>query len=363
VSTAKARAPAAGMLDTHEALGDAIAIIDPRADLVLETTTQWCKRVPAPSELLTWSSLLAREPSLTGLLERSSSEPRRIELTTGSVQARVSVLDGQRVVVRLSDEAGAAESMRDYMVSREFLFSRSRTISIAEMATTLAHEINQPIGTITNMLAGVRRRLGQPGVSLDAMQRALDKALEQARFTANVVARIRGFTEARRPRRDVLDISTVVRDAIELLDWLFKAHDCRVSTRFPRKTLWVVGDETLLQQVAINLLRNGVDAMSETPASERRLDVRVLARGDDVEFQVHDNGAGLADEGRSLFVAFASSKPDGMGVGLNICRSFVELHQGRIWLSPGEQGGCAAHVSLPCVAAPVPAETSAGAAT
>ena len=123
-----------------------------------------------------------------------------------------------------------------------------------------------------------------------------------------------------------------------------------VTVRLHRGTgpLTVPGDEILLQQVFANLLRNAVDAMRERALGERRIDVLVERRAESVVIEVRDNGSGLADDAaESLFVPFLTHKSEGMGVGLNICRSFVEMHRGRLWLTGAEGGGCIAHVQLP----------------
>ena len=102
-------------------------------------------------------------------------------------------------------------------------------------------------------------------------------------------------------------------------------------------------------RVFANLLRNAVDAMRERPGGARRIDVLVERRDENVLVEVRDNGTGLGDDAaETLFVPFLTHKSEGMGVGLNICRSFVEMHRGRLWLTGTEGGGCTAHVQLPC---------------
>ena len=114
----------------------------------------------------------------------------------------------------------------------------------------------------------------------------------------------------------------------------------------------VRGDEVMLQQVLVNLMRNALDALRADPPPEPRMTVRLAVQGGEAEVQVCDNGCGLSDEGEArLFVPFASTKPSGMGIGLSICRSFVELHRGRLWFSRNADRGVTFHLNLPLAAA------------
>ena len=240
-----------------------------------------------------------------------------------------------------------ATDMHLYMQARESMFTTSRTISVSEMATTLAHEIKQPIATITNILKGVRIRLGKSDVKDEMMETALEKALEQAEFTDSVINRIRDFTQARRPKQQVLDMGEILNESLSLMDWFLSANHCDVQLRIGDGPLFCDGDPTMLQQVIANLVRNGVEAMQERSAKDRQLLVECQRQNESVRISIKDSGHGLKIEEKTLFVPFTTSKANGMGVGLNICRSFVELHQGRLWLSPNKEGGCTSHIELP----------------
>ena len=112
----------------------------------------------------------------------------------------------------------------------------------------------------------------------------------------------------------------------------------------------VAGDGVMLQQVMVNLLRNAIDAMAATPAGQRRLAIssRVDEGAGQIEIAIADTGCGIGDDGAAqLFMPFYSTKPTGMGIGLNICRSLIELHQGRLWFTPNAGRGCTFHVALP----------------
>lgn len=329
----------------------AMALVDTEQGLIAWLSNGFVRHVP---DARIGHSLLSACSHITALADhlRASGCQQSLHVSNPSsdghslLDVRVSVLGNGFSAVALHELDGVTMDARRYMSARESLFSTSRTISVSEMASALSHEINQPVGTIANLLRGIRNRLQMPEPSLDGIIEALDRALDQTQFTANVITRIRNFTQSRRPRRKPVDIRHSLQESMALLDWLFTSAGYRVALAVPASPLIVTGDETMLQQVLINLMRNGVDAGSELEANRRYLDVRAWREHDDVCIDIVDSGCGLgADD--PLFVPFATTKPDGMGIGLNICRSFIELHQGKLWLSTNAHQGSTSHVRLP----------------
>lgn len=242
------------------------------------------------------------------------------------------------------------KALRRHLEDREQLLFTSRALSVSEMASVLAHELNQPIGAVVNLLRGIEARLPAASAPADAeIAGALRIALEQALFASRIVARIRGYTLARRPRGDALDLADVVRESLALLDWDLQRHGVSVSTRLADTAVRTTGDKVMLQQVLVNLLRNALDAMHATPTHKRRLQVSLAAHGRQARISIQDSGCGLSTEAeRRLFAPFHSTKPNGLGIGLNICRSFVELHQGRLWFTRREaEPGSTFHIELP----------------
>jgi len=351
-------------------LDQAIAIIDSRLDRVVWHSKAWRRYLPSLSNTESWSSAVQSCPAIAALLQEAT-QPEidgqntentgntstgagmadgPVRLPTGEVvQLAVRTLADARVVLQLHSSAMATDDMHLYMQAREHMFTTSRTISVSEMATTLAHEIKQPIGTITNILRGVKLRLAQPSAPMEQIEQALDKALEQANFTSSVITRIREFTQARRPQQQMLDLGKLTRDSLSLMDWLLSASQCRVELQVSDEPMACKGDPTMLQQVLVNLLRNGIEAMDDLEPVERCLKIECAPVGQNIRVSIHDNGHGLEGKEQTLFVPFATSKSSGMGVGLNICRSFIELHQGRLWLSPNAAEGCTSCIELPLV--------------
>jgi len=241
--------------------------------------------------------------------------------------------------------------MQRQLDDREQLLFTSRVISVGEMATTLAHELNQPIGATANLLRGLRSRLSRRGsAALGAEEAtALDRAIDQVMFAARVIARIREFTHSRQPRHTRVDLVALLRSSAALLDWDLQRTGARLTLELGEETAaHVRGDEVMLQQVIVNLMRNALDALRADPPEDPQLTLRLLARHGELEVQVCDNGCGLGETAeQQLFVPFASTKPSGMGIGLSICRSFVELHQGRLWFSRNADRGVTFHLGLP----------------
>lgn len=265
-------------------------------------------------------------------------------------EVTVVALDQDVMVLKLEDDSSRTNAIQRYLEDRERLFSTSRTISVSEMATTLAHEINQPIGTIANLLRGVRLRLDgiesvPPEVTL-----AIEQAVEQAHYAANIISRIRDYTHSRKPTNQSLDLAELVRASVSLLDWEIVREGIDLQLKLDCRALMIAADETMLQQVFVNLLRNAIESMRESGKPSRSLSITIKQDGEEVEVSIADNGIGLSEQAQNqLFVPFVSSKSTGMGVGLNICRSFIELHQGKLWLSQNEEGGCTSHVLVPLI--------------
>ena len=236
---------------------------------------------------------------------------------------------------------------RQYLIERESLFNTSRAVSVSEMASALAHELNQPIGSIVNILAGLRSRLLVTSEAAE-ISNALDILEEQARFAADVIIRIRDFTHQRQPKREKLSVSKIVTESLRLLDWYLENKGVHVVEVASPGIFTVIADSTMLHQVFTNLIRNAAEAMCDLKPSMRRLVVEIDADHSHCYVRINDCGYGLSDPSVSkLFHPFMTTKPGGMGIGLSICRSFIELHHGRLWLSQNDGAGCTATVKLP----------------
>jgi two-component system sensor kinase FixL len=216
----------------------------------------------------------------------------------------------------------------------------SRLTAMGEMASTLAHELNQPLSAIANYMKGSRRLLEDSSDERSAVMRdAMDKASEQALRAGQIIRRLRDFVARGESERRVESVKKLVEEASALA--LVGAKDQGVRVRFaldPSVDL-VLADKVQIQQVLLNLIRNAIDAMETS--DKRELVISTAADGSDmVAISVADTGSGLAPEMRSqLFQAFVTTKRQGMGVGLSISRTIVETHGGQISATDNPGGG------------------------
>jgi PAS domain S-box-containing protein len=219
----------------------------------------------------------------------------------------------------------------------------SRLTTMGEMASSLAHELNQPLAAISNYCMGVVKRLqGQldPTLQNDILP-ALEKASDQAHRAGTIIQRIRGFVKRSEPQRKSCDISEIINDAVGLVEIEAHRHRLSINAVIAENLPKVDVDPILILQVLVNLLKNSLDSLREDyPLSSRwsAPPVQISADLDSSTFpamlriQVTDSGGGIAESViERMFEPFFSTKSDGMGMGLNICRSIIESHQGRLW--------------------------------
>jgi two-component system sensor kinase FixL len=225
----------------------------------------------------------------------------------------------------------------------------SRLTAMGEMASTLAHELNQPLAAIANYLKGVRRLLERPGgAQSGVIADAVDKAAEQALRAGDIVRRLRDFVARGETERRVESIAKLVEEASALALVGAKEQDVRVRTQYDLGADLVLADKVQVQQVLLNLMRNAIEAMAGSP----RRDLLLSTAADDAMavINVADTGPGIdADMAAQLFQPFVTTKPQGMGVGLSISRTIVEAHGGRIWTESNPGGGTIFRFTLPRV--------------
>ncbi len=216
----------------------------------------------------------------------------------------------------------------------------SRLTALGEMASTLAHELNQPLSAIANYLKGSRRLLeGDESPQAERLRGAVDKAADQALRAGEIIRRLRGFVARGETEQRFENLPKLIEEASALALVGAKEHGVRVRFALDPSCEWVVADKVQVQQVLLNLVRNAVEAMDGAP--RRDLTIATSPADDDlVAVTVTDTGTGLAPEiAERLFQPFATTKAQGLGIGLSISRTIVEAHGGTIWAMPGEAGG------------------------
>ncbi|MEJ0052165.1 MAG: PAS domain S-box protein [Methylovirgula sp.] len=231
------------------------------------------------------------------------------------------------------------------------LIHMSRFTALGEMASTLAHELNQPLTAVANYLRGGRRLLESGNSDNIPMAReAMDRAADQALRAGQIIRRLREFVARGESERRIENLVRLIEEASALALVGIKETGVRVSFLFESRSTLVLADKIQIQQVLLNLMRNAVEAMQEV--ERRELTVSTYKEDNEtVRIDVLDTGPGIAPEiVHQLFQPFITTKRQGMGVGLSISRTIVESHGGRLWAEPDADGGTVFHLTLKTIA-------------
>jgi PAS domain S-box-containing protein len=251
------------------------------------------------------------------------------------------VVDSRDVTERKRIEAEARQHQEElsYLV---------RLSTMGEMAAGLAHELNQPLAAITNYAKGCARRIAT-GVGKPAeIVPALDKIAAQAMRAGDIIRRLRSLLRKGEVRQELVDVNELVREVARLLDAEAREHAVRLRLDLAPEVPQVCVDAIQVEQVLVNLVRNGLEALSGVEGEARELLLQTTGTDDTLEVAVSDNGEGLStDIAEKMFDPLFSTKSGSLGMGLSISRSIVEAHGGRLWVTANPGRGTTFRFTLP----------------
>jgi two-component system sensor histidine kinase DctS len=202
---------------------------------------------------------------------------------------------------------------------------------MGEMASTLAHELNQPLAAIASYNTGCLNLVRDGRAIPEDILPALEKIGIQAQRAGKIIRRVHDFVRKSEPKRAPCQVGEVIDDCLGFVEAEARKRHVRIECDTPSESP-ILADRLMLEQVLLNLIRNGMEAMSETEETHRCLSITSETRDGELCISVADNGCGISPEIRDkLFTAFFTTKAEGMGIGLSICRSIIEFHRGRLW--------------------------------
>jgi two-component system, LuxR family, sensor kinase FixL len=228
------------------------------------------------------------------------------------------------------------------------LLHASRLSVMGQMASTMAHELNQPLTAVTNYLEAGRQLLATNGGRPGRIAEMMEKAIGQAQRAGDVIRRLRGFVSKGETERRVQSLNQLVEEALALALVGARQRGVRTSFDLDHTVPPVLVDHVQIQQVVLNLVRNAIEAMEQVDRRELVIGTRAIPELGMAEVVVADTGPGVAPEVVDcLFQPFVTTKQTGMGLGLSICREIVEAHHGRLTMVPGHSGGAVFRMTLP----------------
>ena len=281
-----------------------------------------------PTQELTETGANPREVFVESLQKWFDVRARYLQWTDGRLAQMLIATD---ITARLrAEEQSAAQAEKAQMTSR--------LVTMGEMASSVAHELNQPLTAITNYCNGMVSRVQAETIARDDLVTALRKTARQAERAGQIIRRIRAFVKRSEPQRQSAQARQIVEDAVELAGIELRRRNVAIHTYVAQRLPPILVDPILIEQVVLNLLKNAAEAIDDAqlPAARRQIEMRVVPRhtaeeGGIIEFSVTDKGPGIKDEviGR-LYEAFFTTKAEGLGIGLSLCRTIIESHRGRM---------------------------------
>ncbi len=281
-----------------------------------------------PTQEITDAGTDSREVHIESLSKWFEVRARYLQWTDGRLAQMLIATD---ITARRNAAALAANQAEKAQVT-------SRLVTMGEMASSVAHELNQPLTAIANYCNGMISRVKKDAIEKDDLIAALDKTSRQAQRAGQIIHRIRAFVKRSEPQRVPTRAGTIVEDAVELAGIELRRRNVAIRTYVAQRLPPLMADPILIEQVLLNLLKNAAEAIdsADLPPSRRSIELRVVPKhtpdeGGVIEFSVTDSGPGIKEAVLPrLYEAFFSTKSEGLGIGLSLCRTIIESHRGRI---------------------------------
>jgi C4-dicarboxylate-specific signal transduction histidine kinase len=244
---------------------------------------------------------------------------------------------GVAFVLDLTERKRAEEAFRKVQMQ---LAHANRVVTMGQLTSSIAHEVNQPITAAVTYALAARRWLSAEPPNFSEVDDALSLIVKEGNRAGEVVGRIRALIKKAPPRKDAVSINDAILEVVALTRTEAAKNGVLVRTQLAEGLPPVQGDRVLLQQILLNLIINAIEAMRDVGEEERELLISSRNEPDGVSVEVRDSGPGFAPEDlERVFEAFHTTKPGGLGLGLSICRSIIEAHNGRLWASPNVPRG------------------------
>lgn len=249
------------------------------------------------------------------------------------------------VNIDIENRKRAEEDLRQ---SQSDLAHVARLVTMGELAVSIAHEVNQPLMAIVTNAGACLRWLDDAQSNVAKAREAAERIVQDGHRAGDIVSSIRALARKSPPKMERIDLEQVIQEVLDLLRGELQRRNVVTKTEFQPRQALIFGDSPQLQQVVLNLIMNGVEAMTGLGEHQRRLTLRTEIRAGWGEVTILDTGPGLhPDHTDRIFEAFFTTKPEGIGMGLSICRSIIEAHGGRIWAIDKALGGGAFSFALP----------------
>ena len=259
-------------------------------------------------------------------------------------------VDGRTVRVQIAADITDRKHIDEVNLQQQKrLEQTSRLITMGEMASSLAHELNQPLSAIANYCAGCVKRMQSGNYQFDDLLAAMQKASDQAERAGKIIRRMRDMVKKSDPNRQPVQLGELIDEARAFADIEAQRSSTQLLLDIPENLPKIVVDRIMIEQVLLNLIKNGIEAMHGTAIERRKLSIQArLVDERLVEVSIADQGHGISDgDSEKIFVPFYTTKSEGMGIGLAICRSIIEFHQGRLWVEARREGGSVFRFTVP----------------